>query len=229
MRAMFSRFALLALIALVSLSGCGGSGQPETGATPTPSATPKGFAILSASSESYDGRPAAIVAFTEQLAGAQKFDELAAIAGPNGEKVDGSWVLDDDNKRLRFPYLEANRKYTVTIKPGLAAASGKTISQVTERVVDTGPLEPLLGFASQGSVLPAHEARGLPIVTVNVTDVDVEFLRVRDKDLQKFLQDYTTNGRRRRARFEPTAQRAMQLPCQNSYDEGLGLAARHSC
>ncbi|HET7844988.1 MAG TPA: MG2 domain-containing protein, partial [Xanthomonadales bacterium] len=52
------------------------------------------------------------------------------------------------------------------------------------------------GFASQGSVLPAHEARGLPIVTLNVTDVDVEFLKVRDKDLPKFLQSYTANGRR---------------------------------
>ena len=199
MRALFSRFALPALIALVLLSGCGGGGDDASTtatATPSPTATPAGFAIASAASESYDGRPAAIVAFTEPLAGAQKFDELAAIAGPNGEKVDGSWVLDDDNKRLRFPYLEANKKYTVTIKSALAAASGKTVGSDVQKIVDTGPLEPLLGFASQGSVLPAHETRGLPIVTVNVTDVDVEFLRVRDKDLTKFLASYTSNGRR---------------------------------
>ena len=67
MRALFSRFALPALIALVLLSGCGGGGDDASTtatATPSPTATPAGFAIASAASESYDGRPAAIVAFT---------------------------------------------------------------------------------------------------------------------------------------------------------------------
>ncbi len=45
-------------------------------------------------------------------------------------------------------------------------------------------------------MLPAHETRGLPVVTVNVGEVDVEFLRVREGDLPKFVSAYSGGGRR---------------------------------
>lgn len=54
----------------------------------------------------------------------------------------------------------------------------------------------MAGFASQGSVLSARESRGLPVVSVNVPEVDVEFLRVREKSLPAFFQQFQRGGRR---------------------------------
>ncbi len=57
-------------------------------------------------------------------------------------------------------------------------------------------MDPAVGFASQGSVLPARESRGLPVVSINVPEVDVEFLRVSEKQLPKFFAEYQRGGRR---------------------------------
>jgi uncharacterized protein YfaS (alpha-2-macroglobulin family) len=162
---------------------------PESGSS-------RPFALLTAVGESHEGRPAAVLTFSRPLAGAQKFDELLAITLADGAAPNGAWALDADGVRLRFPYLEADKTYVVTIRGALSAAGGETIGAESRHEVYTGPLQPLLGFASQGIVLPAHERRGLPIVTVNVPEVDVEFLRVRDTDVARFLAEYQRNGRR---------------------------------
>ncbi|HJU39340.1 MAG TPA: alpha-2-macroglobulin, partial [Tahibacter sp.] len=201
-RAGWRACALLAVTA--ALAACDRSGAnkvpPPQGTKPPVAATapaqPAGFALASASAGQYQGQLALSLEFTQALAGSQAFDGLLAVKGPNGEDVKGSWALDDDGKTLRFPYVQANRNYTVTIKPELAAADGKTVATETRKDVYTGPLEPAVGFASQGNVLPARETRGVPVVSVNVKEVDVEFLRVRDKELSRFFASYQHNGRR---------------------------------
>ena len=125
------------------------------------------------------------------------------MTGPKGETVSGSWALDEDGKTLRFPYVEADKNYTVRIKADLAAADGKTLGSEVTKEVYTGPMQPAAGFASQGSVLPARETRGLPVVSVNVKEVDVEFLRVRDKELANFFAAYQRNGKRSAYDLDP--------------------------
>jgi hypothetical protein len=70
--------------------------------------------------------------------------------------------------------------------------------------VYTGELEPAVGFASQGSVLPAKDSRGLPVVSVNVAEVDVEFLRVREASLPRFFAEYQRGGRRGSWELDPS-------------------------
>jgi uncharacterized protein YfaS (alpha-2-macroglobulin family) len=43
-------------------------------------------------------------------------------------------------------------------------------------------------FASKGVVLPAGQNGGLPVVTVNTPEVDVQFLRVNADALPAFLE-----------------------------------------
>ena len=109
----------------------------------------------------------------------QAFDELIAVTDKNGAVVKGSWVLSDDAQG-RCASRTSKRARTTSSRsrpaspPPTATASARKLS----KQVYTGPLEPVVGFASQGSVLPARESRGLPVVSVNVPEVDVEFLRV---------------------------------------------------
>ena len=157
----------------------------------------QGFALVAAYPDQKGDEPLAIVLeFSRPLVGSQSFDELLAVTDSNGAVVKGSWVLSDDAKVLRFPHVEASRDYVVTIKAGVTAAAGDRLGQELRKQVHTGPLDPVVGFASQGSVLPARESRGLPVVSVNVGEVDVEFLRVRDKELPQFFAQYQRGGRR---------------------------------
>lgn len=195
-----AKILLLACLA-IGFSACK---RGDHGQLPTPSgeaikAKPEqvqGFALASAYPDQHDGDLAIALEFSRPLVGTQSFDELIAVAGPNGAAVKGSWVLDKEGKILRFPYVEASQEYEVTIRTGLSAADGNRLGKEVKQKVYTGPLDPVVGFASQGSVLPAKESRGLPVVSVNVKEVDVEFLKVADSSLPKFFAEYQRGGRR---------------------------------
>jgi len=200
-RILFRRLAaLVLLITVVLLAAC----QRDAGEVPelqggTPVDTRVGtdqFALEGAGHGQHDGATAIELRFTRPLAAGQAFDERIAVTGTNGEVVTGSWVLDDSARILRFPYVEASRKYVVHLRASLAAADGSTLGQDLKRELDTAPIEPAAGFASQGSVLPARDTRGLPVVSVNVPEVDVEFLRVRESEIANFFVSYQRGGRR---------------------------------
>lgn len=196
----YAVYALVLCLALIAI-GC----KREANQVPTlqgaekpidVSAKPVGFVLVAAGRSQQDDQIALQLEFSQKLAASQSFDELLVVKGPKGEVVKGSWVLQDNGTQLRFPYIEASQNYTVLIRAGLTAADGRILGKDEERKVFTGPVEPAVGFASQGSVLPARDTRGLPVVSVNVKEVDVEFLRVRDSEVANFFVSYQRGGRR---------------------------------
>ncbi|MCA0300398.1 MAG: alpha-2-macroglobulin family protein [Proteobacteria bacterium] len=196
MRAFF-----IGLIAAAALTGCkrNESGQlPEASGEPIKAQAAKveGFALVGAYPDQHDGDLAIALEFSRPLVSSQDFDALLVVKDANGAVVKGSWVLDDKGLVLRFPSVEAAKDYEVTLKAGLSAADGTRLGKDDTRKVHTGELDPAVGFASQGSVLPARESRGLPVVSINVPEVDVEFLRVSEKQLPKFFAEYQRGGRR---------------------------------
>ncbi|MET0654656.1 MAG: alpha-2-macroglobulin [Pseudoxanthomonas sp.] len=196
MRAFFvSMFLLLAL---------GACKRNESGQLPEPSGEPieaqkaevKGFALVSAYPDEHDNDLSIALEFSRPLVGSQNFDALLAVTDDKGAAVKGSWVLDEKGLILRFPYVEAAKDYEVLVRADLLAADGSRLGRELKQKVHTGQLDPAVGFASQGSVLPARESRGLPVVSINVREVDVEFLRVGEKNLPKFFSEYQRGGRR---------------------------------
>ena len=162
----------------------------------------KGFAIVRAYPDQRSDSLAVAVEFSRPLVGTQDFDALLVIDA-NGEEQSG-WALGDDGKTLRYPSVAANKTYTVKVSGALTAADGSKLGKDVELKVYTGALEPAVGFASQGSVIPARESRGLPVVSVNVDDVDVEFLRVRDAALPAFFTRYQRGGQRSNWELDPS-------------------------
>ena len=199
---------LLALSLTTGLPACkrGPAGQlPESSgeAIQATREAVKGFVVVRTYPDQGRESLAIAVEFSRPLVGTQDFDKLLAFdrAASNDQS---SWSLSDDGKILRFPYVEPNQTYTLTIKSTLTAADGSKLGKDVELKVFTGELEPAVGFASQGSVLPAKESRGLPVVSVNVAEVDVEFLRVREASLPRFFAEYQRGGRRGSWELDPS-------------------------
>ncbi|MFZ5637195.1 MAG: alpha-2-macroglobulin family protein [Pseudomonadota bacterium] len=187
------------VLVLATLPGCGNreSGQlPEVSGEAIQAKRDeiKTFAVVRAYPDQDGDTLAIALEFSRPLVGTQEFDELIAFDNPPSEK--SGWKLDDSGKILRYPFVAVNTDYTLKISGKLAAADGSTLGRDVEQKVYTGELKPAVGFASQGSVLPARESRGLPVVSVNVPEVDVEFLRVREKSLSQFFAEYQRGGRR---------------------------------
>ena len=200
-RTRWMRAFFIGLIAAAALAGCkrNESGQlPEASGEPIKAQAAKveGFALVGAYPDQHDGDLAIALEFSRPLVSSQDFDALLVVKDAKGAVVKGSWVLDDKGLVLRFPSVEAAKDYEVTLKAGLSAADGTRLGKDDTRKVHTGELDPAVGFASQGSVLPARESRGLPVVSINVPEVDVEFLRVSEKQLPKFFAEYQRGGRR---------------------------------
>jgi uncharacterized protein YfaS (alpha-2-macroglobulin family) len=200
-RTRWMRAFFVGLVATAALAGCkrNESGQlPEASGEPIKAQVAKveGFALVGIYPDQHDGNLAIALEFSRPLVSSQDFDALLVVKDANGAAVKGSWVLDDKGLVLRFPAVEAAKDYEVTLKAGLSAADGTRLGKEDTRKVHTGELDPAVGFASQGSVLPARESRGLPVVSINVDEVDVEFLRVTSKQLPKFFAEYQRGGRR---------------------------------
>lgn len=111
-----------------------------------------------------------------------------------GKLVSGAWVRGDNPRLLYFPHIKPQNRYVIRIQPGLPARNGKTLAAEMRYSVLTSPVAPSYYFASNGMVLPAKQNGGLPVVTVNIPEVDVQFMRVKNEQLPRFL-DKVINGK----------------------------------
>jgi len=112
----------------------------------------------------------------------------------DGKLVKGAWVVGDNPRVLYFPHVKPQTRYVVRVAAGLASAAGQKLDEEKRYAVVTSTVSPAYYFASRGMVLPARQNGGLPVVTVNVPEVDVQFLRVKADQLPRFL-DRVIQGR----------------------------------
>ncbi|MCL2830184.1 MAG: alpha-2-macroglobulin family protein [Betaproteobacteria bacterium] len=111
----------------------------------------------------------------------------------SGEKlIQGSWFVEGDPHTLNFPYVSSGHKYRIRFAPGLLAQSGEKLEKSRAESASCEVLaaveEASFFFSSKGTILPAKQNGGLPVTTVNVPEVDVEFLRVDPAHLPVFAE-----------------------------------------
>ncbi|MBC7500041.1 MAG: alpha-2-macroglobulin family protein [Herminiimonas sp.] len=168
------------------------------------------FAVSSCAARLHEDKPALAVMFSDNVDGDQALDKLievtdlgdvktaeakakktaqgdATSAKPKGDVVTGGWVVSANPHVLLFPYVKAGHQYRVKLNAPLSAASGRKLDQPHDCSVVSDEMAPSYFFASKGTVLPAGLNGGLPVVTVNIPEVDVEFLRVPADKMPKFI------------------------------------------
>ena len=211
---MFNKGLFLAC-ALALLSACDSSSpdNPATGSTPAnqaPRATttdvlPKPAIDLAALSQRYAGRDLTVIDVSEiQVDGAstlsvsfsvpldpeQKFGEKLHLVDSKNGKVDGAWELSDNLMELRLRHLEPKRKLVLTVDAGLLSVNKAKLATEYISRLETRDLQPTVGFASRGSLLPTRLTEGLPVIALNVDKVDVEFFRIKSDSLPTFLSQW---------------------------------------
>jgi len=189
---------IVSVLCLLTLAACAPDPQPAAGAPQADVAATvsnDAFALIGAGAKAENNRPQLNLRFNRALASQQDFNQLVKVIDADGKAVDGGWVLDSDGRELGFRDVESERKYTVVIAAELLDAEGKALGSAQTRTIESVDLPPAAGFASRGSVLPARGALGLPVVAVNVPEIDVEFFRVRSAELSLATRNLVLNGR----------------------------------
>ena len=129
-------------------------------------------------------------------AGQQPASVRPGDSAPKGKIVKGNWVVGDNPRVVYFPYVQPQRSYAITVRSGLPGAGEKVaLAEASHCEVSTQAMPPSFYFASRGVVLPAGQNGGLPVATVNVPEVDVQFLRVSPERVPELFDTVLGVGR----------------------------------
>ena len=114
-----------------------------------------------------------------------------------GKLVSGAWVVGENPRMLFFPNIKPDTRYIVKVSHELALNNGTRLAADASYSILTASVAPAYYFASNGMVLPARQNGGLPVVTINVPEVDVQFLRIKPDQLPKFLDRVISSAPRK--------------------------------
>ncbi|MFT6153764.1 MAG: hypothetical protein ACJA1X_001109 [Bermanella sp.] len=149
--------------------------------------------VLDVSERSKDGRNSIAITLSVPLDPSQNHQKYFNISAVKKGTADGAWVISKSGKTVWFPYVDPDTSYDVTIYPGLKAANGQSFSSTKITQVKTSQLKPSVNFDTTGAFLTQGLGNGLPVMTVNVKEVDINFYQVREKDRQRFLQQMSNH------------------------------------
>ncbi|MBW0237428.1 alpha-2-macroglobulin [Pseudomonas sp. D1HM] len=193
--------------ALALLSACDSS-TPDQPVPPSAAVTPpiqdvkvlaeryagRALSVVDVSEVQLDGASALSVSFSVPLEPEQNFADKLHVVDAKSGKVDGAWELSDNLMELRLRHLEPQRKLILTVDPGLRGGNDAQLAGEYVSRLETRDLQPTVGFASRGTLLPTRLAEGLPLIALNVDKVDVEFFRVKPESLPAFLSQWGRNS-----------------------------------
>lgn len=150
----------------------------------------KALTLLDASEAQLDGAATLVLTFSIPLDPEQDFSRVVHVVDKKSGSVDGAWELAPNLKELRLRHLEPERVLVVTVDPAVKALNNATFGKSYEKTITTRDVQPSVGFASRGSLLPGKIAEGLPVMALNVNHVDVNFFRVKPGSLASFVSQW---------------------------------------
>jgi len=201
----------VALLTALTVVGCDDNDKPQaapakaaTTAEAKPTAKPdaaqreklaaqskdKALTLIDASEVQLDGAATLVLTFSVPLDPDQDFAQNVHLVDKKNGKVDGAWELAPNLKELRLRHLEPNRELVVSVDRGLLALNKATFGTDYEKTLTTRDIQPSVGFASRGSLLPGKVVEGLPVMALNVNNVDVNFYRVKPESLPAFVSQW---------------------------------------
>lgn len=146
--------------------------------------------VLSAGERSWENHPAIALTFSAALDTNADLARHVQLQDSRGRDIGGAPVPGAGGRVLYLPEVQPEHEYTVRVLPGLKALDGSRLQTAFSASLQIRKVTPALGFASRGSLLPAAISGGLPIMSVNIPEVDVQVLRVRDERLGEFLAKF---------------------------------------
>ena len=209
--------AVTALVGVVAVVGGGWWASQKLGQPALPSSAEIGgeqaaFALLDCKARLFDGSPAIALSFTQPLDARQDFGALVTAQEGAAPTVEGDkktpapdasfkplaarWVLGDNPRVLYLPFVTPDRSFRFAFNAQLAAKTGAKLATAQKCEAVSEAMPDAYYFASRGLVLPAGQNGGLPVVTINTPEVDVQFLRIKPASLPAFLEQ--VSGRRER-------------------------------
>ncbi|MGH1355498.1 MAG: alpha-2-macroglobulin family protein [Thalassovita sp.] len=98
-------------------------------------------------------------------------------------------AVEASGNQICLTGVDHGSRYRVTFRQGLPAKSGEKLVKDVDLNFYVRDRSPRVSFPGRGYVLPRTTDAGLPIETVNLTEVDLTLRRISDRNLLRAIQD----------------------------------------
>ncbi len=142
-----------------------------------------GFRVVDSTVESDASAPRICAEFSEPLVKAGvDYEPFVRLPDPQ-------LVVQADGNQLCVDGVEHGKRYRVTFRQGLPAASGEALIKDVELTHYVRDRAPSVRFPGRAYVLPKAADAALPVESVNVTTLDLTLRRVSDRNLLRAVQE----------------------------------------
>jgi uncharacterized protein YfaS (alpha-2-macroglobulin family) len=127
-----------------------------------------GFRLLDYSVDADAASPRACFQFSEDLPGKRTdLSPFVAVAGQDKPAV----TVED--RQLCVEGLKHGERYSITLRAGIPSAVKETLTKSADFTIYVRDRKPFVRFGSKAYVLPRTGQRGIPLVSVNTSNVAV--------------------------------------------------------
>lgn len=142
----------------------------------------KDMEVTSALEQTYDNGASIVIRFNVPVDRNADFRRYLEISSEKNPLPASNWLINEDGFLAVYPFIDPATKYLVKVKPGLKAINGRTHSGNREFTITSRRSEASAAFAGNGQVMSTLLKRALPVVTLNVDEVDVDFFHIAPKE-----------------------------------------------
>lgn len=142
-----------------------------------------GFRILANSVDSDAASPRACFQFSEQLAKGVDYAPFVAVAGS------ANAAISTEYSQLCVDGLKHGERYAVVLRQGLPSAIGEDLLRNADYDIYVRDRAPQVRFTGRNYVLPAKGQEGIPLVSVNTRQAEIDIFRIGDRNVLPALQN----------------------------------------
>ncbi|MDP2411792.1 MAG: alpha-2-macroglobulin [Pseudolabrys sp.] len=144
-----------------------------------------GFRYLSYAVDTDAVSPRACFQFSEELPGRRTdFSPFVAVAGMDRPAISAN------DKQLCVEGLKHGERYQITLRAGLPSVVRETLATSAEFTIYVRDRKPFARFSGKAYVLPSTGQRGIPVLSVNTSAVELSVYRIGDRNLIETVLGY---------------------------------------
>lgn len=151
--------------------------------------------VTSVLEQTYDNTSSIVARFNLPIDESADFRRHLQIERGGQLQPNDNWLLSEDGLLAIYPFIEPQSKYHIQVKPGLLAITGVTHAANRSFDITTRRSTPTANFAGSGSVMSPSLKRALPVTTLDVDEVDIDFFRIAPDEIA--LWSRFSNSQRR--------------------------------
>ena len=142
-----------------------------------------GFRFLDLTVDSDAANPRVCFQFSETLP--RRVDMAPFVQLPRG--VDGAVTVD--GQQVCVDGLKHGERYSFTLRQGLPSTVAEVLRRPVEQTIYVRDRTPAIRFTGRNYVLPRGGQQGIPVVSVNLTEMALEVLRYGDRSVTQAVLD----------------------------------------